>query len=110
MYRLVLRHKLHTYTSCFRVYRRKAVADIALARGDFLGVAELVTQLDARTPPGERRIVEFPTTLSARVVGRSKMRALKIALAHVALLMSVVLNRWVVRSQVRAFAAGVASA
>jgi polysaccharide deacetylase family protein (PEP-CTERM system associated) len=93
LYRIVLRHKLHTYTSCFRVYRRQAVADITLQRGDFLGVAELVTRLDARTPRGQRSIVEFPTTLSTRVVGRSKMRALRIAAAHIVLLTKVVLER-----------------
>ncbi|MGQ0643064.1 MAG: DUF3473 domain-containing protein [Gemmatimonadaceae bacterium] len=105
LYRVVLRHKLHTYTSCFRVYRRSAVVDVVLARGDFLGIAELVTRLDDGTPRGEQRIVEFPTTLSARVVGRSKMRALRIAAAHVVLLSSVALRRWLIRPWLGALAA-----
>ncbi len=94
LYRLVLRHKLHTYTSCFRVYRRSAIANIALTRGDFLGVAELVVRLDQRTPAGTARIVEFPATLSARVVGRSKMRVARIAVAHLRLLARIAASRW----------------
>jgi polysaccharide deacetylase family protein (PEP-CTERM system associated) len=100
MYRVVLRHKLHTYTSCFRVYRRSVVADIALQRGDFLGVAELVARIDAATPIGQRRIVEFPTTLSVRVVGRSKMRMLRIAAAHLGLLASAVFRRGLRRERI----------
>ena len=48
LYRRVLRQKLHTYTSCFRLYRRSAVADVELREGGFLGVAELLGRLDLR--------------------------------------------------------------
>jgi hypothetical protein len=93
LYRRVLRHKLHTYTSCFRVYRRSVIAEMTLARGGFLGVAELVARLGERSPSCATRIVEYPTTLSARVVGRSKMRAMRVALAHLRLLASVAMKR-----------------
>ncbi|MEW5916880.1 MAG: DUF3473 domain-containing protein [Gemmatimonadota bacterium] len=94
LYRRVLRHKLHTYTSCFRVYRRSVVANLQLTRGGFLGVAEMVARLDERSARGTGRIVEYPTTLSARVVGRSKMRVLRVALAHLTLLAAVAVKRW----------------
>ena len=42
LYRLVLRQKLHTYTSCFRVYRRQAAVGIAVERGGFFGVTEML--------------------------------------------------------------------
>ena len=40
LYRRILRQKLSTYTSCFRVYRRSSVAGITLTYGRYLGVAE----------------------------------------------------------------------
>ena len=59
LYSKVLRHKLHTYTSCFRVYRRSAVADLELKESGFLGVSETIALLDLRG----HGIREFPTTL-----------------------------------------------
>ncbi|MBJ6923090.1 glycosyltransferase family protein, partial [Vibrio cholerae] len=44
-YRLVLRSNLSTYTSCFRVYRKTAVANIEIENGGFLGVAEMLGKL-----------------------------------------------------------------
>jgi len=86
LYRLVLHHKLATYTSCFRVYRRSAAAGIALDRGGFLGVAEMLARLDL----GGSKIVEFPTTLEVRMLGRSKMKVLRTIVGHLSLLASVV--------------------
>lgn len=82
LYRLVLHNALATYTSCFRVYRRSAVADVRLTRTGFLGVAELLARLDL----GGALIVEFPTTLEVRVLGRSKLRVLRIIGGHLVLL------------------------
>jgi glycosyltransferase involved in cell wall biosynthesis len=59
LYRRVLRHKLYTYTSCFRVYRRSAILRLDLRRAGFLGVAELLGKLDLQGSG----IVECPTTL-----------------------------------------------
>jgi Domain of unknown function (DUF3473)/Glycosyl transferase family 2 len=86
LYRLVLRQKLHTYTSCFRVYRRQAVLGVSVKRGGFFGVTEMLGRLDL----AGRRIVEFPTTLEARVLGRSKMRVLGTILGHLGLLAQLV--------------------
>ena len=46
LYALVMRTRLHTYTSCFRVYRRSSVSHLPLTHPGFVGVTELVWQLD----------------------------------------------------------------
>ena len=82
LYRLVLRQKLYTYTSCFRVYRRQAAASIPIERGGFFGVTEMLGRLDL----SGHRIVEFPATLEARILGRSKMKVLHTIVGHLSLL------------------------
>jgi dolichol-phosphate mannosyltransferase len=82
LYRLVLRQRLHTYTSCFRVYRRRATVGVTLQRGGFFGVTEMLGRLDL----AGHRIVEYPTTLEARVLGRSKMKILQTIGGHLTLL------------------------
>ncbi len=84
LYRCVLRQKLHTYTSCFRVYRRRAVADIGLDLREegFLGIAEILARLDLQGST----VVEHPATLEARLLGRSKMKVLRSVAGHLRLL------------------------
>lgn len=82
MYRLVLRNRLHTYTSCFRVYRRAAVTDLPVRHGNFLGVVELLGHLDL----AGGRVVEHPATLEVRMLGRSKMKTLRTILGHLRLM------------------------
>lgn len=89
LYRMVLRNKLATYTSCFRVYRRSAVVGTPLDRTGFLGVAELLCRLDV----AGARVVEFPTTLEVRILGRSKLRVLRIIGGHLVLLARVAVTR-----------------
>jgi hypothetical protein len=83
LYRRVLRQRLWTYTSCFRVYRRSAVAAIELREGGFLGVVELLGRLDL----AGQRVVEHPATLDVRLVGHSKMRTLRTIAGHVRLML-----------------------
>jgi polysaccharide deacetylase family protein (PEP-CTERM system associated) len=78
LYSKVLRHKLHTYTSCFRVYRRSAVADLELQEWGFLGVSETLALLDLRG----HGIREFPTTLYVRILGQSKMKVARNIVGH----------------------------
>ena len=78
LYSKVLRHKLHTYTSCFRVYRRSAVADLELQESGFLGVSETLALLDLRG----HGIREFPTTLYVRILGQSKMKVVRNIVGH----------------------------
>jgi glycosyltransferase involved in cell wall biosynthesis len=82
LYRFVLRNQLHTYTSCFRVYRRSAVVGLPQTRSGFVGVVELLWQLDRRGGT----IVECPAVLTVRKTGHSKMRILTAALGHLRLL------------------------
>ena len=82
LYRVVLHQNLATYTSCFRVYRRSAALAVSVHREGFLGVAEMLGRLDL----AGYRIVEYPTVLSVRVLGRSKMKVLRTMMGHMALL------------------------
>ena len=90
LYGLVLRTQLHTYTSCFRVYRRSAVMGLPVRRSGFVGVVELLWQVDRRGG----RIVECPAVLSVRKTGQSKMRVARTALAHLALLSEIAWRRF----------------
>jgi polysaccharide deacetylase family protein (PEP-CTERM system associated) len=86
MYGMVLHHQLATYTACFRVYRRSTVADVPLSRAGFIGVAELLGRLDL----GGSGIVEYPTTLEVRILGRSKMKIVKTMAGHIRLLIELI--------------------
>jgi polysaccharide deacetylase family protein (PEP-CTERM system associated) len=86
LYRLVLHQKLFTYTSCFRVYRKRSAATLELRHPGFLGVAELLAQVDL----AGHRVVEYPTTLEVRVLGYSKMRILRTIAGHLSQLIQLV--------------------
>jgi polysaccharide deacetylase family protein (PEP-CTERM system associated) len=90
LYRRVLHSKLDTYTSCFRVYRRSAFTDLELSEPGFLGVAEMLAQLDL----SGGKIVEFPAVLDVRLFGASKMKTLRTIRGHVALLARFAIKRW----------------
>jgi hypothetical protein len=89
LYRRVLRHQLATYTSCFRVYRRDAVADVQVTEGGFLGVAEMLGRLDLEGG----RIVECPAVLEVRLLGRSKMKTMRTIAGHLRLLLRLAVDR-----------------
>jgi len=82
LYRSVLRQKLYTYTSCFRIYRRSAVIKLDVKEAGFLGVAELLGKLDLQGS----KIVECPTTLEVRLLGESKMKTARTIAGHFYLL------------------------
>ncbi|CAN5802737.1 hypothetical protein BH18ACI4_BH18ACI4_13350 [soil metagenome] len=82
LYRQVLRQKLFTYTSCFRVYRRSTVINLHLKEEGFLGVAEMLGKMDLCGS----KIVEHPSTLEVRLFGYSKMKILKTIAGHFKLL------------------------
>ena len=86
LYRIVLHQQLFTYTSCFRVYRRASATAVDVKHPGFLGIAELIARLDLEGV----RVVEYPTTLESRVLGRSKMQVTKTILGHVGLLADLV--------------------
>src|SRR5205085_4157075 len=82
LYRRILRQKLATYTSCFRVYRRSALVTLRLREPGYLGIAEILGRLDLQGS----KIVEYPTTLEVRVLGRSKMKTLRTIFGHLRLM------------------------
>jgi polysaccharide deacetylase family protein (PEP-CTERM system associated) len=89
LYRRVFRQKLYTYTACFRAYRRELVCDIELSEGGYLGLAELLIKLDRRG----RRIVESPAVLEVRLLGHSKMKALRTIRGHLRMLGQMLVRR-----------------
>jgi polysaccharide deacetylase family protein (PEP-CTERM system associated) len=82
MYRLVLTHQLHTYTNCFRVYRRSRMLAIATRRTGPVGLTESLARLDM----AGGAIVEHPVRLEARIFGRSKMSVVRSVAGHLGLL------------------------
>jgi polysaccharide deacetylase family protein (PEP-CTERM system associated) len=90
LYRRIFRHKLHTYTSCLRVYRRALVKDVSITETGFLGVAEMLGMLDLQG----RRIVEHPAVLEVRLLGHSKMKLVRTIVGHVRLLWRMARLRW----------------
>lgn len=90
LYRRVLRSKLNTYTSCFRIYRRSSVVDTRLKETGFLGVAELLGKLDLCGG----KIVEYPAVLEVRLFGISKMKTARTILGHLKLLSRLTKIRW----------------
>ena len=89
MYRFAMRTPLHTYTSCFRVYRRSSVAGIQLANPGFVGVAEMLWRLERRGG----NVAEVPAVLDVRQFGQSKMRVVQVTLAHLDLLRMILSSR-----------------
>ncbi|MDA1159927.1 MAG: DegT/DnrJ/EryC1/StrS family aminotransferase [Planctomycetota bacterium] len=90
IYRIVLPQKLHTWTSCFRVYRKSAIDKLSLHECGFLGTAELVGQLCLNGS----KIVEHPATLEVRIFGESKMKTFHTIAGHLRLVQQLVKQRW----------------
>ncbi len=82
LYSSVLHDRLHTFTSCCRVYRKSALKGLRVEAGGFLGVAETLIRLKL----SGGRIVEHPATLESRVLGESKMKILRTVRGHLGLL------------------------
>lgn len=87
-YRVLLRSKVATWTSCFRVYRRQSVVHLPIKNKGFLGTAELLVRVLRRGG----RVIEHPCVLEARLLGFSKMRVLNVVLDHMRLLVLVALR------------------
>ena len=90
IYRIVLPQQLHTWTSCFRVYRKSAIEKLSLHETGFLGTAELVGQLCL----GGSKLVEHPATLEVRIFGESKMKTFHTIAGHLRLVQQLVKQRW----------------
>jgi glycosyltransferase involved in cell wall biosynthesis len=82
LYRRILHQKLATWTCCFRVYRKSALASLTVSTNGFQGIAEILARLDLRGAC----IVEYPATLDVRAFGESKMRVGRTIVGHLRLL------------------------
>ncbi len=89
MYRRLLKQKLYTWTSCFRIYRKRQIVDLPLEENGFLGTAEMAAQLSLHG----RTIVEHPATLEVRLFGFSKMKTVRTIFSHLRLLAKVVAEK-----------------
>lgn len=89
LYQVVLRQKLQTYTSCFRIYRRSALEGLVIRDGGFTGVTEILARLDIRGA----RLVECPAVLRRRLLGRSKLKLLPTIAGHLRLLAELLVLR-----------------
>jgi exopolysaccharide biosynthesis WecB/TagA/CpsF family protein len=90
LYRRIMRQKLFTYTSCFRVYRRSAVVNLQLEYDGFVGIPELLWRVDRQGS----RIVECPAELEARRFGRSKMKVSSQVVGHLRLMGQALRDRF----------------
>jgi polysaccharide deacetylase family protein (PEP-CTERM system associated) len=88
MYSAVLADRVHTFTSCCRVYRKNAMLDLELHHGGFLGVAEMLIETKRRG----RRVIEVPATLESRLLGESKMKIVRTIGGHLGLLRRLALG------------------
>jgi hypothetical protein len=89
LYRMVLHNKLSHYTSCFRVYRRSAVALLTLRNERYVGITEILSSLDLQGS----KIVEYPAVLEVRLLGNSKMKIMKTIWGHLQLIAYLVGER-----------------
>lgn len=89
LYSAVLRERIHTYTSCCRVYRRSAMLPLELRNGGFLGTAEMLIRLKV----AGGRVAEVPATLESRLLGESKMKVARTIRGHLGLLAGLVRGR-----------------
>ncbi|WP_282605679.1 glycosyltransferase [Pelagibius sp. Alg239-R121] len=93
MYRCVLRHKLTSYTSCFRLYRQRAIEDITVYDPGFCGVTEILGRMDL----ANRKIVEYPAVLETRLLGQSKIKIFRTIAGHLRLAFRLASLRWLGR-------------
>ena len=96
LYQLVLGSKIHTFTSCFRVYRTRRLLELTLHESGFVGMAEILGKLQLQGA----RIVECPATLTVRMLGHSKMKLLRNTFRHLRLLGSLARARYLASRRV----------
>lgn len=79
LYRLVLNKELYTWTAMVRVIRREKMSPIISPSDDFSFMAESMI----KAVKLQYKIIEFPTVLSVRRFGVSKMNIIKTIKSHI---------------------------
>jgi len=90
LYRLLLRQKLTSYTSCFRIFRAGVIRDLRLSDYGFCGVTEILVRLDF----SGHEFVEYPAVLGTREYGTSKINTVKTIFDHLQMLSKIAAHRW----------------
>lgn len=93
LYQIVTGRRIHTFTSCLRVYRRSVAVATEPVHPGFLGVAELAGKFAL----SGRVIVEHPATLELRLFGVSKMKVVRTIGGHLRLLANLAWSRFTAR-------------
>lgn len=92
MYRSLLRDdapNVHTFTSGFRVYRRRVIDSVVFEADDFIATAEILI----RSIRSGFRVAEYTTVVFERKFGHSKLKTTKTILGHLSLLFRLATNR-----------------
>ncbi len=84
-YRLVTGLKIHTFTALFRVYTKDVVKSVHFNSSDFLATAEFLINAHF----AGYVVKEYPTVLSTREYGISKIRFLRVIKNHAKYLISL---------------------
>ena len=78
IYSTILGRKIYTYTSLFKVCKRKVIEEIKIESDDFIGVTEWAVYAILKG----FKVMEYPTTLYARKYGKSKIKLLSTITGH----------------------------
>lgn len=82
IYRILITKNVYTFTSIFKMYRSEKIKNIDIKFSDFVAVTELFI----KTIKQGSKVIEFPTTLSIRQTGESKIRILQSIVNHIKLM------------------------
>lgn len=88
-YGVIIRTDLHTYTSCFRIYRRSAFVNFEVENQGFVGMAELLWM----SVRAGGVVKETPAVLTSRRVGYSKLKTLPVIIGHLRLIGQIIYQR-----------------
>lgn len=89
LYRILIDHRIHTWTSLFRAYKREVVKAVEFQSDGFLAVTELlVNALKAGY-----QVSEFPAALKSRAFGNSNLRVLSVTLTHLRFMTRLLISR-----------------
>ena len=89
IYRILVDHRIHTYTCLFRAYRRSVIEEINFVSNGFLAGTELIVKALLKG----FQVVEYPAVLYTRSFGVSKAKLIRTILAHLRFQLNVLLHR-----------------
>lgn len=86
IYRIILRCRIYTYTSMFRIYRADAVKKIDLESNGFLSIAEMLIKMYKQGC----KVMEYPAVLTRRQYGVSNAKVLKVIKEHLGFICKII--------------------